>query len=87
MVIDDEVDAMIADYPVTLLALYQHPDVGLVTTISTFSFEPIGVALSSDAHLLTNVVQNFFKLLEGTGTLESLRNVWFDNDSWVSELP
>jgi polar amino acid transport system substrate-binding protein len=87
MVLDDEVGAMIADYPITLLALYQHPGVGLVTTISTFSFEPIGVALSSDAHLLTNVVQNFFTLLEGTGTLERLRTVWFDHDGWVSELP
>ena len=55
-VLNDEVDAMIADYPITILALYQHPDVGLATTVSKVSFEPIGVALSSDAHLLTNVV-------------------------------
>jgi polar amino acid transport system substrate-binding protein len=87
MVLNDQVDAMIADYPVTILALYQNPDVGLVTTVSTFSFEPIGVALSADAHLLTNVIQNYFALLEGTGTLERLRMVWFDNDAWVSDLP
>ena len=87
MVLNDQVDAMIADYPVTILALYQNPSVGLVTTVSTFSFEPIGVALSSDAHLLTNVIQNYFTLLEGTGTLERLRMIWFDNDAWVSELP
>ncbi len=86
-VLNDEVDAMIADYPITILALYQHPNVGLATTISKFSFEPIGVALSSDAHLLTNVVQNYFKLLEGTGTLELLRALWFENDAWVGELP
>ncbi len=87
MVLDDKVNALIADYPVTLLALYQHPNAGLATTISTFSFEPIGVALSSDAHLLTNVVQNYFTLLEGTGTLERLRAAWFNDDSWVRELP
>jgi len=87
LVVDDEVEAMIADYPVCILALYQNPDAGLVATISTFSFEPIGVALSSDAILLTNVVQNYFKLLEGTGTLERLRLAWFDNASWVKDLP
>jgi polar amino acid transport system substrate-binding protein len=87
LVIDDEVEAMIADYPVCILALYQNPDAGLVATISTFSFEPIGVALSSDAILLTNVVQNYFKLLEGTGTLERLRLAWFDNATWVKDLP
>jgi len=87
MVLKDEVEAMIADYPVCILALYQNPDTELVATISTFSFEPIGVALSSDAHLLINVVQNYFKLLEGTGTLERLRLAWFDNASWVQDLP
>jgi polar amino acid transport system substrate-binding protein len=86
MVVRDEVDALIADYPVTLLALYQHPNAGLASTISTFSFEPIGAALPADAHLLTNAVQNYFTLLEGTGTLERLRAVWFENDSWVREL-
>jgi polar amino acid transport system substrate-binding protein len=86
MVLDDQINAMIADYPVTLVALYQHPDAGLATTISTFSFEPIGVALSPDAHLLTNVIQNYFTLLEGTGTLERLRLAWFNNDSWIDEL-
>ncbi len=87
LVVDDEVEAMIADYPVCILALYQNPDAGLVATISTFSFEPIGVAISSDAILLTNVVQNYFKLLEGTGTLERLRLAWFDNATWVKDLP
>lgn len=87
MVIDDEVDAMIADYPATVVALYQHPDVGLSTTVSTFSFEPIGVALAPEAHLLTNVIQNYFTLLEGTGALERLRIVWFDDGAWIRELP
>jgi polar amino acid transport system substrate-binding protein len=87
MVLNDEVDAMIADYPVTILALYRNPSVGLVTAVSTFSFEPIGVALSADAFLLTNVIQNYFTLLEGTGTLERLRMIWFDNGSWLSDLP
>lgn len=87
MVLNDEVDAMIADYPVCILALYQHPNAGLATTISTFSFEPIGVAIASNGHLMKNVVQNYFTLLEGTGTLERLRAVWFNNDAWVRELP
>jgi polar amino acid transport system substrate-binding protein len=87
MVLDDEVDAMIADYPICILALYQHPNAGLATTISPFTFEPIGAALSSDAPLLTNLVSNYLTLLEGTGTLEQLRAIWFNNDAWVRELP
>jgi len=87
LVLNNEVEVMIADYPVCILALYQNPEAGLVTTISMFSFEPIGVALSSDAHLLINVVQNYFTLLEGTGTLERLRAAWFDDASWVLDLP
>jgi len=87
LVLTDQVDALIADYPVCILALYQHPNAGLATTMSTFSFEPIGLALSSDSHLLKNVVDNYFTFLEGTGTLERLRAVWFNDDSWVRELP
>lgn len=87
MVLRDEVNAMIADYPVCILALYQHPNAGLATTLSTISFEPIGIALSPEAHLLTNVVQNYLTLLEGTGTLERLRALWFNSDAWVAELP
>ena len=86
-VLDDEVDALIADYPICILALYQHPDAGLSATFSPFTFEPIGVALSSDALLLTNLVDNYLELLEGTGTLDRLREIWFNNDSWVGELP
>jgi polar amino acid transport system substrate-binding protein len=87
MVLDGDVDAMIADYPVTILELFRHPNAGLVTTISTFSFEPIGVAIAPGSHLLQNVVQNYFTLLEGTGMLERLRLAWFDNSDWLAELP
>jgi polar amino acid transport system substrate-binding protein len=86
-VLDDEVDAMIADYPICVLALYQHPYADLAATFSPFTFEPIGVALSSDAVLLTNLVENYLELLEGTGVLGALRKTWFENDSWVRELP
>ena len=87
MVLADEVDALLADYPICVLALYQHPNAGLVTTISPFTFEPIGVALHANAPLLTNLVGNYLTMLEGTGTLETLRAIWFNNDAWVRELP
>jgi polar amino acid transport system substrate-binding protein len=86
-VLDDEVNAMIADYPICVLALYQHPGAGLAAAFSPFTFEPIGVALSSDATLLTNLVENYLDLLEGIGTLSRLREIWFNNDAWVDQLP
>jgi polar amino acid transport system substrate-binding protein len=86
MVLDDSVDAMIADYPATIVALFQHPDADLASTVSTFSFEPIGVAIAPEGHLMTNVVQNYVLLLEGTGTLERLRAAWFDDGAWIADL-
>jgi polar amino acid transport system substrate-binding protein len=87
MVLAGEVDALLADYPICVLALFQHPDAGLVTTIAPFTFEPIGVATAADAPLLTNLVGNYLGLLEGTGLLDQLRAKWFDDGAWVRELP
>jgi polar amino acid transport system substrate-binding protein len=86
MVIDDEVDALLADYPVCVLAVFQHQEAGLATLVSPFTFEPIGVALPADAPLLTNLVGNYLTLLEGTGALDQLRARWFSDGSWASEL-
>ena len=84
--IDDEVDALLADYPVCVLAVFQHQDEGLATVVSPFTFEPIGIALPENAPLLTNLIGNYLNLLEGTGALDQLRARWFSDGSWVSEL-
>lgn len=87
MVIDGSVDALVADYPVCVLSVLRHPGAGLATIVSPFTFEPIGVALPPDSPLLTNLVQNYLTLLEGTGLLEQLREKWFSDGSWLAQLP
>lgn len=86
-VIDGKVDAMMADRPVCIVAVLRHPDAGLVTISSPFTFEPIGAALPSDDPLFLNLVQNYMGLLEGTGLMRELEARWFENPSWLEELP
>ena len=40
-----EVDALVADYPITAVAVLRNPGAGLLDVVSPFTFEPIGMAL------------------------------------------
>jgi len=87
MVLDDKIDAMIADYPICVVSLMRYPDAGLATVISVLSYEPIGVALPGNDALMQNWVENFIYRLQTTGDLKELKSTWFDNDDWVKQLP
>jgi polar amino acid transport system substrate-binding protein len=87
MVVDGEVDAMVGDFPGCVLSVLRHPDAGLSTIVSPYTFEPIGIGLPPDAPLLTNLIENYLTLLEGTGLLEQLRAKWFADGSWLAQLP
>lgn len=83
LVIAGEVDALVADYPVTAVAVLRNPGAGLMNIVSPFTFEPIGMALPADDMLFVNLVQNYLKSLEGTGLLGQLREKWFTDPSWL----
>lgn len=87
MVIDDKVDAMIADSEICTFALWRHPDEGLETIATPFTIEPLGIALPADAPLLLNLVDNFIDTLEYTGLLTQFKAKWLADDSWLGELP
>lgn len=87
LVIQGKVDALVADYPICVLSVFRHPGKGLATLVSPLTVEPIGVALPPDDPLFVNLIQNTFNLLEGTGTLEGLKEKWFSDGSWLSQLP
>ena len=87
MVIDGKADAMVADYPICLVALFQHPDAGLESAIAPFTFEPLGAALPSNDPLFLNLVQNYMGTLEQSGLMAVLRAKWFDTGDWLAELP
>ena len=86
-VLDGKVDAMMADRPVCIVAVLRHPDADLVTLSSPFTFEPIGAALPTNDPLFLNLVQNYVSLITGTGLMQELEARWFDDSSWLKELP
>lgn len=85
MVIDGEVDAMIADYLVCKAAAWRHPDAGLYAMRTPFTIEPLGIALPPDAPLLLNLVQNYLNTLENTGLLGQLKAKWLADGSWMTD--
>ena len=86
-VLDDEVDGLVADYPICVLSVLRNPDRGLATLVSPLTIEPIGIALPANDSLLLNLVTNYLNALQATGVLEALRSRWFDDGSWLAELP
>jgi polar amino acid transport system substrate-binding protein len=87
MVLGDKVDAMVSDYHACIVAAVRNPKAGLVTVISRFTYEPLGIALpASDPHLL-NWMDNFLGIMTESGGLDMLKLKWIDDPSWITELP
>ena len=87
MVIDDKVHALVADYPICVVSLLRYPDADLLSLITPFTYEPIGIALPGNDPLLINWLENFLDSLEGSGRIEMLEERWFENADWVKKLP
>ena len=87
LLLQDKIDAMIADYPVCVFSVYRYPDRGLFALLTPLNYEPIGIALPGDDPLLVNWTQNWLRSLEVTGVLEMTRARWFKDPSWLGRLP
>jgi polar amino acid transport system substrate-binding protein len=87
MVIRGTVDAMVADFPICVVSVLRYPDQGLFTVIDPFTYEPLGIALPATDPLLINWVENFISGLQGSGELDQLKADWFEDASWLRELP
>jgi polar amino acid transport system substrate-binding protein len=87
MVINDEVDALVADMPICLLSVMRFPGKGLATLNKPLNIEPVGIALPAGDQQLRNVLENFMRAFEGTGILEQLRKKWLEDGSWIAALP
>ena len=86
-VIDDKVDALVADYPICVLSVLRYPEAGLSSLLSPLTIEPIGIALPANDPLFINLVQNYLGALQATGVLENLRQRWMEDGSWLTQLP
>lgn len=87
MVIKDKVHALVADYPICIVAIFRYPDKGLRSVITPFTYEPLGIAVSNNDPHLVNWLKNFLSTLKGSGELKRLQNRWFEDGSWVKQLP
>ena len=86
-VLGDKADALVADYPICVLSVLRFPEAGLATLLTPLTIEPIGIALPPNDMLLLNLVQNYLGALQSTGVLESLRQKWMEDGSWLTQLP
>jgi len=87
MVIDGQVDALVADFSICKVSVLRYPEAGLSTLVTPFTVEPLGIALPPDDPLFMNLVQNYLVTLENTGFLTQLKARWFSVGPWVAELP
>jgi polar amino acid transport system substrate-binding protein len=86
MLLEDKVDAVVADYPYCSFMAFRHQEKGLQAGESTLSHEPLGIAVKEDT-LLINWLENFIATIKATGTLAQIHTRWFKSGEWVKELP
>ena len=71
MLLDDKIDALVADMPICMLTILRNPDAGLTTLKEPFTFEPIGIAVpANDMPLRAMALFSGGRL--GRGALEAL---------------
>jgi polar amino acid transport system substrate-binding protein len=87
MVMDDKVDALVADMPICVLSVMRYPDAGLVTLKRPMTVEPIGIAVPASDPQLLNLLDNYLDALEGMGYMQELRKTWLQDGSWIAALP
>jgi polar amino acid transport system substrate-binding protein len=87
MVIDGKADALVADFPICALSQMRFPDAGLATLTEPLTIEPIGIALAPGDALFVNMVTNYLSALDGIGLLDALEKKWFEDGSWLIQLP
>ncbi|MEJ2730311.1 MAG: transporter substrate-binding domain-containing protein [Deltaproteobacteria bacterium] len=87
MVIEDKVHAMVADYPICVVSVFRYPDQGLLSVVTTLTYEPIGVGVQAGDPLLVNWVENFMEIAEETGLLQKFKEKWFEKADWLLRLP
>ncbi|HSO19834.1 MAG TPA: transporter substrate-binding domain-containing protein [Desulfosarcina sp.] len=86
MVLTNQVDALVADYHVCVLSLLRHPDEGLVSLITPFTYEPLGIALPAGDAQMINWGANFINAMRESDELIRLKVKWVEDPSWLKNL-
>lgn len=86
LVLNDGVDAMVADYPVCVVSVLRHQDAGLITLDAPLTIEPIGMALPAGDVQFLNLIENYISTLMLTGTIDILESFWFEEGTWLNSI-
>ena len=86
MVLANKVDALVADYHVCVLSLLRHPNEGLVSLITPFTYEPLGIALPAGDAQMINWMDNFLNTMRESDELINLKLKWIEDPSWLVNL-
>ncbi len=86
MVINKQIDALFADYPVCVYAMFRYPLIDLSILDQPLTIEPIGIALPADGFLLHNLLQNYLNSLQIIGVLDALEYKWFESGEWLDKV-
>jgi polar amino acid transport system substrate-binding protein len=87
MLIKDQADAIIADFPTCSVLAFRHQEEHLAVGQAQLSFEPLGIAVAEGDPLLVNWMENYLNFLRVTGQLKTLKKKWFEPGPWVKEIP
>ena len=87
MVLEDQVHALLADYPICAVTLMQYPEAGFYSDIVRLTYEPLGIAVPADDPHLINWLENTLATLEGDGTLKAIEEYWINDLGWISQGP
>ncbi len=86
MVLQDKVQAMIADYHICVVSVFRYPEAGLLSVVTQLTYEPIGIAIPANDPLMMNWTQNTLNGLEESGLLDELKLKWFAEGNWLNKL-
>lgn len=86
LVINDKVQAMIADVEIIQVTMLRYPDKDLAAMNTPLTIEPIGMAIPAHDYMLENIVSNYFTSLQMVGMLEALEAKWFSDGSWLIQI-
>jgi polar amino acid transport system substrate-binding protein len=84
---EDKVGAVVADFPFCALSVMRFPADGFATLDQPLTIEPMGVAMPPNDMLFVNMMENYLGALEGIGILELLEEKWFQDGSWLIQMP
>lgn len=75
-VVSGEASALVSEFQTCAMVTNQHRNQGFITTFSSLTYEPIGIAINgNDAHLI-NWTENVLRRLDSLGLLNLLAKKW-----------